>query len=341
MRPAISHGLVWWLGHLASPLTKTFLTLGSNLSLPSLCSALIIAVGFLVLRRSDRSKLKIRVLRRALFPRRLFTSASSRADLGFLFLNMFVTAGVIGWAVLSGTVVADAVRHALGSILGERAPNRLDPGVWHLVSTVVVFLVYDFAYWINHYASHRVGWLWEFHKVHHTAEVLTPITNARVHPIDSLVFANFLAIFLGVANGVLAYCFGKVGTPLSIGGNNALVIVFAFTFQHLQHSHIWIATTGRLGRVIFSPAHHQIHHSDARVHFDKNFGSCLAVWDWMFGTLYAPSSRRERLTYGCSSAGVNPHTAIGSLLMPFLHAAARVLQALQQRALLPGFQIRH
>ena len=341
MRQTIPHGLFWWFGHLASPLTKTFLTLGSNLSLPSLCSALVIAVGFMVLRRSGRSNLKIRVLRRALFPRRLFVSASSRADLGFLLMNMFVIAGTIGWAVLSGSVVADAVRRALTSIMGQRAPYSLDPGIWHIVSTVIVFLTYDFAYWLNHYVSHRIGWLWEFHKVHHTAEVLTPMTNARVHPIDSLVFSNFLAIFLGISNGILAYCFGKVGTPLTIGGNNALVIAYAFTFQHLQHSHIWIATTGRFGRIIFSPAHHQIHHSDARVHFDKNFGACLAVWDWMFDTLYTPSSQRERLTYGCASPGVDPHTAVGALLMPFVHSASRILQPLRRRALLPGFQTRN
>jgi sterol desaturase/sphingolipid hydroxylase (fatty acid hydroxylase superfamily) len=251
---------------------------------------------------------------------------------------MFLVAGVISWGMLSGTVIADAVRHALTGILGQRTPSRLDPGVWHIVSTVVVFVAYDFAYWINHYASHRIGWLWEFHKVHHTAEVLTPLTNARVHPIDSVVFANFLAIFLGISNGTLAYCFGKLGTPLTVGGNNALVILYAFTFQHLQHSHIWIATTGRFGRIIFSPAHHQIHHSADRIHFDRNFGASLAVWDWMFGTLYTPSSQRERLTYGCASPGIDPHSATGSLLTPFVQAASRILQAVQKCALIPGFQ---
>jgi sterol desaturase/sphingolipid hydroxylase (fatty acid hydroxylase superfamily) len=217
-------------------------------------------------------------------------------------MNMFLIAGVIGWGVLSGSAVAEAVRRTLTNILGQRASYRLDPGIWHIVSTVVVFLTYDFAYWLNHSASHRIGWLWEFRKVHHTAEVLTPMT---------------------------------------IGGNNALMIVYAFTVQHLQHSHIWIATTGRFGRVIFSLAHHQIHHSDSRVHFDKNFGACLAIWDWMSGTLYAPSSQRERLTYGCASPGVDSHTAMGALLMPFVHSSLRIVQSLQWRALLPGFQTRH
>jgi hypothetical protein len=36
------------------------------------------------------------------------------------------------------------------------------------------------------------------------------------------------------------------------------------------------------------PAHHHVHHSANPKHFNKNFGSCLALWDWMFGTLYVP-----------------------------------------------------
>ena len=46
--------------------------------------------------------------------------------------------------------------------------------------------------------------LWDFHKVHHTAEVLSPLTNFRMHPVDSVVFGNILAIFLGVTGGVLS-----------------------------------------------------------------------------------------------------------------------------------------
>jgi sterol desaturase/sphingolipid hydroxylase (fatty acid hydroxylase superfamily) len=327
----VIQGLFWGSEHLAKPLAGTFLTLGSSLSIPSLYSALAIAIGVMILRRKGRRDLKVRVLRRALFPRRLYASASSRADAGFLFLSIFVVGGLIGWGVFSSVMISDAVRHMLTSILGERPPSPLDPNLYRIIATVILFLTIDFAYWANHYASHRIGWLWEFHKVHHTAEVLTPMTNARVHPIDSLVYSNFLSVFLGVSNGVLGYCFGSLATPFTIAGTNILVLLFAFTFLHLQHSHIWIATTGRLGKVIFSPAHHQIHHSAASIHFDKNFGACFAVWDWMFGTLYQPAPKRERLIYGVAPDGTDPHSIKGALLMPFIHAASRILQPLRQR----------
>ena len=101
-------------------------------------------------------------------------------------------------------------------------------------------------------------------------------------------------------------------------------MAFDFVTVHLQHSHVWIATTGLLGRVILSPAHHQIHHSDNPIHFDKNFGSCLSVWDWLFGTLHMPERERERLNFGVETRARDHHTAIGSLVMPFVQALGRL-----------------
>ena len=38
--------------------------------------------------------------------------------------------------------------------------------------------------------------------------------------------------------------------------------------------------------IFISPAQHQLHHSIAKEHHDKNFGAALAVWDWLFGSLH-------------------------------------------------------
>ena len=43
-------------------------------------------------------------------------------------------------------------------------------------------------------------------------------------------------------------------------------------------------------------------------------GGLLAVWDWMFGTLYVPDSRQE-LTYGVAIGVPQPHDG---LLMAWL-----------------------
>src|SRR5207253_2446007 len=80
--------------------------------------------------------------------------------------------------------------------------------------------------------------------------------------------------------------------------HNLLFLLYVYLYGHLQHSHLWIPFTGVPGRLLISPAHHQIHHSTNPVHFDKNFGAGLALYDWLFGTLHMPSKERERLTFG-------------------------------------------
>ena len=127
MRHTGVHGLFTGHEHLAVSFAKTILVLGYVQSLGSLFSALVIAGGFLVLRRRERNSFKVRVLWRALFARRLFTSPSCRADLGFLFLNTVLAGALLGWGVVSGATVFNIVRHALISIMGERAPSPLHP----------------------------------------------------------------------------------------------------------------------------------------------------------------------------------------------------------------------
>ncbi len=42
-----------------------------------------------------------------------------------------------------------------------------------------------------------------------------------------------------------------------------------------------------------SPAQHQIHHSKAPRHLDKNFGFIFAFWDVWFGSLYVPRAKEQ------------------------------------------------
>ena len=53
-----------------------------------------------------------------------------------------------------------------------------------------------------------------------------------------------------------------------------------------------------------SPHMHQVHHSHAAEHWDKNFGYKLSVWDWMFGTAVKPA-KDVKLTYGIGEENRN------------------------------------
>jgi sterol desaturase/sphingolipid hydroxylase (fatty acid hydroxylase superfamily) len=297
----------------------------SQYSLFSLFTAAAIAVVFLMVRRGRGREIPLALMLRAIFPRALFKSASCRADVAFLFLNTFLFPAAIVWIVVSMQGVAAITQRAMVSLGGARAPVDLPLWADQVIATIVLFLAYELAYWCDHALSHRVPFLWEFHRVHHTADRLTPLTNARVHPVDTAVFANFIAVYSGVAAGVLAYVFGAPPRPFAIGDTNVILVVFLHITVHLQHSHFWIRFPGALGRVFMSPAHHQIHHSEDPAHFNTNFGSCLAVWDWLFGTLYTPPATRPRLTFGAGPARPQNHHPAYALIVPFV-AAWRTLR---------------
>ena len=186
--------------------------------------------------------------------------------------------------------------------------------------TLAGYLAYEFGYWLDHYLKHKVPFFWAFHKVHHSADSLSPLTNFRVHPIDSIVFYNIVALLLGSTEALVNHAFGHPTAPFNIWGRNILLLAGAILLTHLQHTHLWLSFTGRIGKLILSPAHHQIHHSMNPAHYDRNFGSTLAVWDLLFGTLYVPSKRREKLSFGVEGLGYDPHTAKGGLLMPLTDA---------------------
>jgi len=76
--------------------------------------------------------------------------------------------------------------------------------------------------------------------------------------------------------------------------------------------------------VLQSPAHHQIHHSTDPAHFNRNLGSFLAIWDWMFGTLYMPGRTRQKLDFGVEPKGQEAHTVRGGLIAPVLHAVSHL-----------------
>jgi len=159
--------------------------------------------------------------------------------------------------------------------------------------------------------------LWEFHKVHHTATVLTPITVFRVHPVYMAIFLNVLAITAAVATGLANYMFGNTAYQYAASETNIILVIFLHAWGHLQHSQVWTSFTGVIGRILLSPAHHQVHHSANPVHFNKNLGSVLAVWDWAFGTLHVPKKESEAVRFGVEPDRPHAHTIQGELLAPF------------------------
>jgi sterol desaturase/sphingolipid hydroxylase (fatty acid hydroxylase superfamily) len=328
-----SPGIAYFFGQLG----KAFLSPGSHVSLASLLSALFIALVVLALRRYRKGRrVRLRPLLRALFPRRIVMSRSSLADFGYFYFNLFVFGILFGWALLSYETLSRSVDGLLTGMFGLMQPAPLPGFVCRSIITVMLFLAYELGYWLNHYLSHRIPLLWEFHKVHHSATVLTPLTNFRVHPVYMCIFLNILAVCTGLANGVGDYLLGQGASQYGLTETNIILVFFIYVYVHLQHSQLWLSFTGWLGRLFMSPAHHQIHHSRDPAHFNKNLGSCLALWDWMFGTLYIPSRHPEKLEFGVEPDRVHAHTIRGELIAPFGRAALLLKERLQRRSPQPA-----
>lgn len=329
--PVLLHVLAGAVDRVQLTTLNTFFQLGSTFSLASLFSALVIAAAAVTIGRlRRRGRISLRLLGKALRPRPAVFGASGKADLGFFFFNNFSAGGVIGWALLSQAQVSVWTTTALTRAFGQAAARHsgFDTA---LATTLILFLAYDLAYWIDHWLSHNVPCLWEIHKVHHTAEALSPLTNFRVHPLETLKFYNIAAVFTGAANGAVVYAMGPNHGRVSLLGADVAVVAFMFTLAHLQHTHVWLSFRGLLGRLLLSPAHHQIHHSADVRHFGCNLGSALAVWDLMFGTLYVPAAKREALTFGVAGATQAAHTVTGSLITPMVEAAKTLARAWPRR----------
>jgi sterol desaturase/sphingolipid hydroxylase (fatty acid hydroxylase superfamily) len=325
--------LDFWPGvvHFWNQASKLLFSLGSHFSFTSLGAALLIATIFYAAKRLRRGRrLRAKTILRALFPKRIVASPSNYADLGYLFFNVFVFGVVFGWAVLTYETVTNGIISNLVAVFGPPSPSSLPGWLSRAIVTLMLFLAYELGYWFNHWLCHRVPLLWEFHKVHHSAEVLTPLTNFRVHPVYTWIFANILALSAAIANGLANYMFGETTYQYALADSNIILVLFIHVYVHLQHSHVWIAFSGWLGRVFVSPAHHQIHHSTNPKHFNRNYGSCLALWDWMFGTLYVPGKEKEKLSFGAAKDEYPAHTISGELIAPFIRAG-RVARAMLPR----------
>lgn len=183
--------------------------------------------------------------------------------------------------------------------------------IWVIIAyTISVFAINDFTrYWLHRW-MHEVEFLWKFHRVHHSAEVLNPLTFYRVHPIENILFGLRYALSVGFVTGIFLYFFGASIGVLEIVGVNAITFLFGLAGSNLRHSHIPLRY-GVFERVVVSPFLHQLHH--AKQSMNTNYGSVLSIWDQMFKT-YFTTATSTNLVFGADKK----HTTVLEMLIePF------------------------
>jgi sterol desaturase/sphingolipid hydroxylase (fatty acid hydroxylase superfamily) len=311
------------LGYLLFPLFY-IMQPTSQFFLPTYLAAGVAAIAlYMVFNR--RGRLSIVGAIQLVLPRRIVRHASSWLDLKLFFVGSYyvlLQALLVGGATF---VTVPGAVNVLNHVFGA-APTAIGPSyVVTGLTMLSVFIAIEFGYWVSHFMMHKIPALWEFHKVHHSAEVLTPLTEWRQHPLELALFPILMSGASCLVQGPFVWYFGASAQVVNPVTANLISMAFWYTILHLRHSELPFYATGLLGKIIQAPAHHQVHHSTNPKHFDKNLGYCLSIFDWIFGTLYVPR-KGEKFSFGLGHKDSALETAIGSMIAPF-GRAAKILTA--------------
>ncbi|MEM9060862.1 MAG: sterol desaturase family protein [Pseudomonadota bacterium] len=256
--------------------------------------SLLIALVWLILVK----RMAIRTAFAKFFDRGVFFSDSSVADYKIFVINRLFSF-LISPLLITQLAIATVLFFWLHEVEFLHAGYFAETSTGTVVAlfSISMFVIDDFTKYLVHRWMHRWPILWAIHKTHHSATTLTPITVYRVHPLEGVLYGMRSAVAQGVAISTFIYLFGDKVDLYTVVGVNVLVFLFHVTGSNLRHSHISIRYWPWLERVLISPAQHQLHHSVAEEHHDKNFGAALAVWDWIFGSLHLSEDESE-LTFG-------------------------------------------
>ena len=278
--------------------------------------SVLIALVFLVVIRKSSTKGAFG----AIFDRKILFSRSSIADYKIFMINQVITM-LVSPLLLTQIAIATAVfffLHRFEFVASGQFEQTNSAVVVGLFS-VTLFVVDDLTKYLLHRWMHRFPILWSIHKVHHSATTMTPITVYRVHPLEAVLYASRGTLAQGPVVALFLFLFGSTVSLATVVGVNVLVFAFHVTGSNLRHSHVQIGYWRWLERLLISPAQHQIHHSVAEQHHDRNFGAALAIWDWMFGTLHL--SEKQELEFGLGGKSGAEGDLKVLYLQPFLDIA--------------------
>jgi Fe(3+) dicitrate transport protein len=299
----------------ADPSSRTFW--------PFLLIAALLAIAIEARRRGLRASLHA-----ALAPWR---HPSAALDVQLLLVRQLL--GLLGWIPRIGFawLLATALVRTLDGSLGRPANPAVPAWGVTVAYSLVAFLAWDASRFVLHKALHASPLLWQFHQVHHSAEVLTPLTFHRIHPVESVLHEARSALVTGVLAGVAYWLFRDAATIASVFGVEALGFWFNAATGNLRHSHVWLRFGPSVERWLLSPAQHQLHHSADGAAHGCNYGTWLAVWDRWDGTLRLAGATPPR-TYGIDRNRNHDGSLVGALVGPFL-AARRQLRGRRAGAL--------
>lgn len=268
-----------------------------------------------------------------LFPASIYKHPGMLTDATYFLINQFFYVWLVLPFVVSSGVVAEWTVQSLFGLFGEAGWFVEQGPALDLTLTFFMIVATDLGIFISHVLQHKVPLFWEFHKVHHSAEIMTPVTVYRMHPIDDIFALSCSGVLTGLVLGLFSYLFDNPLTLVTVLRLNLFVFGFYIIGYNLRHSHIWLDYSARVKTVLISPAQHQIHHSTNPKHFDRNFGFMFSIWDRMLGSLYVPE-KQEKLSFGLGSEDHEEYRGLLRLyFLPFKKSARLMADAAEKSVL--------
>ena len=184
--------------------------------------------------------------------------------------NIALGAGAM--LIVSAVEMPLLTRIAKGNVVARRGlVQRLPlPGPLRVVLGVAAM---DYAYYWWHVATHRVPFLWRFHRVHHIDPDMDMTTALRFHAADMVISLPF-----------------RVAQVLLSGADPRVLMAHRRFFDAsvlFHHSNLRLPAgwDERLSLVLTTPRMHGVHHSKMPDEMDSNWSSGISLWDRLHGTL--------------------------------------------------------
>ena len=170
------------------------------------------------------------------------------------------------------------------------------------IALLLFFLITDFIQWNTHRLLHRVPFLWNFHKTHHSVKEMGFAAHLRYHWMEPVVYKSILYIPLAIIGGFTV-------TDVFI------VHFFAITIGHLNHANLgW--DYGKLKYIFNNPKMHIWHHSKEMPNkYGTNYAISLSIWDYIFKTDYIPYDGKD-IELGFEGDETFPKTFIQQEMYP-------------------------
>jgi sterol desaturase/sphingolipid hydroxylase (fatty acid hydroxylase superfamily) len=188
-------------------------------------------------------------------------------------------------------------KHRLGLLKMVRLPV-----VAEMLLSVVLL---DYTLFIWHYLTHKVPFLWRFHKVHHADLDMDASTALRFHAGELLLSVPWRAAqirLLGIS-------------PLGLAiWQTATLMEILFHHSNLR---LPFGLERRLCRLIVTPRMHGIHHSVVREETDSNWSTIFSWPDYLHGTLRL-NVPQAKITIGVAAYQDPAQLSLGRILaLPF------------------------